>query len=401
MLKKTFLLGVILTLLLSVFPLPSQSEASSKGFKDVQSNHWAYSTINQAAEKGYFSGYPGNTFRPSNNVTRAEALSVIVRVMGLESNVGAYPFKLDKRSPWAHGSIGAAIEAGIIKEEDYGTWFNPTNPVPRAEVAKWVSNALVNVNSDYKQVLKSTEDTLLPIAEYYTNRLNKKDTPYIAIMMGTGMMGGYTNKEWRPKGHTTRAEMASILLRFENVMKKSPDDFFNLQELIAVGEVGTNMELTTNYVSLPNKTFDKIRNKSISLRKGGGEIYLNRMIVLDIPVNNKFKSIYANMFMGSKSKSFEKSHLVFIEKKLNPSVPVDRNYFDKYYAGGTITPLVYGQRWAHGEEKQLGIKMNPGDFTAFIKDIGKSYYWEMASLSEKNMFIIIKTDDGSEYYILE
>lgn len=49
-------------------------------FSDI-SGHWAQESINQAANEGIISGYPDGTFRPDNNITRAEAISIINRVL--------------------------------------------------------------------------------------------------------------------------------------------------------------------------------------------------------------------------------------------------------------------------------------------------------------------------------
>ncbi|MBS1348073.1 MAG: VWA domain-containing protein, partial [Firmicutes bacterium] len=53
---------------------------STAGFSDIQ-GHWALAEINKAAENGWVNGYPDNTFRPDNNITRAEAMAMINRVL--------------------------------------------------------------------------------------------------------------------------------------------------------------------------------------------------------------------------------------------------------------------------------------------------------------------------------
>lgn len=49
-------------------------------FSDID-GHWAQEAINQAANEGIISGYPDGTFRPDNNITRSEAISIINRVL--------------------------------------------------------------------------------------------------------------------------------------------------------------------------------------------------------------------------------------------------------------------------------------------------------------------------------
>ncbi len=53
-------------------------------FKDVSSSHWAKEAIINCAAKGYVEGYEDGSFRPNNNITRAEAVTLINRVLGRE-----------------------------------------------------------------------------------------------------------------------------------------------------------------------------------------------------------------------------------------------------------------------------------------------------------------------------
>ena len=57
------------------------TENASASFTDV-GEHWAYRYIAAASEKGWISGYPGGSFRPDQNITRAEAMTILNRVLG-------------------------------------------------------------------------------------------------------------------------------------------------------------------------------------------------------------------------------------------------------------------------------------------------------------------------------
>ena len=54
----------------------SAPQASAANLSDI-SRHWAQSQINDLVNKGIISGYPDNTFKPENAITRAE-LAVMV-----------------------------------------------------------------------------------------------------------------------------------------------------------------------------------------------------------------------------------------------------------------------------------------------------------------------------------
>ena len=52
-------------------------------FSDITPDHWAYDHIISAYTKRWISGYPDGEFKPQNNITRAEAVAMINRVLGI------------------------------------------------------------------------------------------------------------------------------------------------------------------------------------------------------------------------------------------------------------------------------------------------------------------------------
>ncbi|MDE6107205.1 MAG: S-layer homology domain-containing protein, partial [Oscillospiraceae bacterium] len=59
----------------------SESTAPRTYFSDI-SGHWAEEYINRAAQVGWIKGYPDGSFRPDNNITRAEVISLVNAVLG-------------------------------------------------------------------------------------------------------------------------------------------------------------------------------------------------------------------------------------------------------------------------------------------------------------------------------
>ena len=56
-------------------------ETDADAFSDI-SGHWARSYINAAAQLGIVGGYKDGTFRPSNNITRAETVQMVNNTLG-------------------------------------------------------------------------------------------------------------------------------------------------------------------------------------------------------------------------------------------------------------------------------------------------------------------------------
>ncbi|WP_017656110.1 WG repeat-containing protein [Fortiea contorta] len=63
-------------LLLNAFP-HSEWKNSETEFKDVPNTHWAYKAIKEAYKRGFFSGYPDRTFRPSQPIPRVQAIAIL------------------------------------------------------------------------------------------------------------------------------------------------------------------------------------------------------------------------------------------------------------------------------------------------------------------------------------
>lgn len=112
-------------------------------FKDVKHNYWAAEPIHMIADMGVITGYPDGTFKPGANVTRAEAIVMIIRFL---DSVGG--FELDPtidstfsdlpNTNWAKTHIMSAVNLGIISGYKDGT-FKPNNPITRAELSAILS----------------------------------------------------------------------------------------------------------------------------------------------------------------------------------------------------------------------------------------------------------------------
>ncbi|NEO97308.1 MAG: S-layer homology domain-containing protein [Symploca sp. SIO2E9] len=118
-------------------------------FVDVPSTYWASSAIDDAYSTGFLTGYPGNIFRPEQNIPREQVLVSLVgglnysvsqntsTVLGLFNDASSI-------SSWARTPIAAATENRLAVNYPNLNTLNPTRNATRAEVAAFVYQALVN-----------------------------------------------------------------------------------------------------------------------------------------------------------------------------------------------------------------------------------------------------------------
>ena len=115
--------------------LTEQMEANKSypaSFSDVTSAHWAANYIGYMEQFGIVRGYSDGTFRPNAPITRAEFAAICCRFEQLTD--GAAAFTDVPASHWAAKSIAYAATRGWVTGYADGT-FKPGNNITRAEVA--------------------------------------------------------------------------------------------------------------------------------------------------------------------------------------------------------------------------------------------------------------------------
>ncbi len=119
-------------------------------FSDVEINAWYGKAVAKAKELGLVSGFPDGTFRPNNNVTRAEALKIILLAKFKDTDIisSPVPFKDVEAKSWYNRFIGFAITNHYIEgyKDAKGSitgYFGPNNNITRGEIAKILTKILL------------------------------------------------------------------------------------------------------------------------------------------------------------------------------------------------------------------------------------------------------------------
>lgn len=138
------------TLIAKVFDLSSNQ---GNTISDV-SGHWAESSIRSLQSKGVLSGYPDGTFRPNQEIKRAEIIAIISRIMDLSKVPTAEaPAFSDLEQIWNKDQLQQAAAAGIIQGDRNGE-FHPANSASRAEALTIILRVL-QTNPEFAALLQS------------------------------------------------------------------------------------------------------------------------------------------------------------------------------------------------------------------------------------------------------
>lgn len=120
-----------------------------RGFVDVPSNYWATPAIQEAYETGFMSGYPGDVFRPNQQIPKVQALVSLASGLDLSTNRAPASvldtFRDANAIPqYAVNQIAAATDKGLVVNYPNVRYLNPDETATRADVAAYIYQALVN-----------------------------------------------------------------------------------------------------------------------------------------------------------------------------------------------------------------------------------------------------------------
>lgn len=177
---------------------PSQKPDTGKNlpFTDVSANNWFYDGVKYAYENGLMNGTSSNAFSPNANTTRGMIVTILARVEGVNTN----------GTPWYAAGQKWAMDNGISD----GT--NMPGVITREQLATILYRYAKQKGYD---VSKSAALTAFSDAD--------KVSGYAAEAMqwavAEGLLQG-SNGKLNPQGSATRAQVATILMRFMEKIAK-------------------------------------------------------------------------------------------------------------------------------------------------------------------------------------
>jgi hypothetical protein len=131
-------------------------------FSDIDNTAWYADAVNTLAALNIIVGYPDGSFRPNNNITRAEFVTLVLRFSGAEADMSApTSFGDVTAAHWAYRFINSAVANGWIQGYEDGT-FRPDIHMTRAE-AVTITNRMLGRQADRQFIDANIE--LLPFTD--------------------------------------------------------------------------------------------------------------------------------------------------------------------------------------------------------------------------------------------
>lgn len=163
---------------------------------------WYTEVVDMASQYGLMNGYPDGSFGVSAEMTRAELVTVLCRMLEWDTDPAAVSLWDDVERHWALPSLVAAAEHGI----DLGDTCRPNDPITRQELAVMLVTAL-----GLADLAEGLNDSACPFSDV-TER-----SGFITVAYDLGVVNGVTHPDgtvaFLPHYSATRAEVAAILVR--------------------------------------------------------------------------------------------------------------------------------------------------------------------------------------------
>ena len=171
-------------------------------FTDIQ-DYWGATYVDFLAD--ITTGYSDGTFRPNQNISRAQFAVMLYRYLKLDESKYAsvnLPFAdLGSIPAYAIPAVKALYTEGVItgSEKNGRLYFNPDSALTRAQAAAMIGRT--QAKGYALADLTFSDSAGIPAYAAY----------YIRAMVGQGVISGYSDGTFKPHSNITRGQMAKIL----------------------------------------------------------------------------------------------------------------------------------------------------------------------------------------------
>lgn len=177
-------------------------------FSDVKEGNMNYVPILELTQNGYINGYDDGTFRSRDNISRAEALKIIMEFLDIfneeEKAPEESPFTDVETSAWYAKYISQAKTKGIADGYSDGT-FKPNKTVSLAEALKLIIASIPNYQPN-----PPTEDPFadVPASEWFSE--------YAAYAKEREILNITLENKINPGDLLTRGQFSAIVYKLKN-----------------------------------------------------------------------------------------------------------------------------------------------------------------------------------------
>lgn len=176
-------------------------------FTDASTTVWYHDGVHFCIDEGLMEGYGGDLFGPNDTLSRAQLCQIVYNMEGQPDVTGDSVFTDVADGAWYADAVTWAAENGIVGGYGNGK-FGPDAPITREQL----------VTMFYRYAQSKGYDTTqggMAIREYADfEQISDYAVEAMTWAVNTGLISGTSTTTLSPQGEATRAQVATILMRF-------------------------------------------------------------------------------------------------------------------------------------------------------------------------------------------
>ena len=175
-------------------------------FTDVNSGDWFYSAVKFVYENGLMDGVGNNLFAPNATLNRAMAVTILYRLEGAPAVTTDAGFNDVAAGTWYTDAVNWAAANNIVNGVE-GNNFDPTGSLTREQMA-----TVLYRYAQYKGADVSASGDLSGFVD--SANVSSWAADAVKWAVGSGLVNGVEGNALAPQGTSTRAQAATVLMRF-------------------------------------------------------------------------------------------------------------------------------------------------------------------------------------------
>jgi len=179
---------------------------TSAAFNDVSENAWYFAAVNFVNERGLFVGSSTNVFAPDRLMTRAMFVMVLARLSETDLSTFSSPAADTQNDAWYAAAVAWSASNGIIKGLGDGR-FGPDEEITREQMCVLLIRycSLAGIQLPAAAVVGTFNDD---------SAISGWSRESVNMARQLGLIEGKEGNLFEPRGLLTRAEAATVFMRF-------------------------------------------------------------------------------------------------------------------------------------------------------------------------------------------
>ena len=185
----------------------TQNQSGTLPFTDVKTGDWFYEAVQYVYDKGMMTGVSADRFAPASTTTRGMIVTILYRLENEPAVSGGSAFTDVESGAWYADAVAWAAANDIVNGTS-ATTFAPNSPITREQMATMLYRF-----AQYKGMDAVTlQENLTGYPD--GGQVSDYAIPAMNWAVGQGLIAGMENGTLVPQGSATRAQVATILMRF-------------------------------------------------------------------------------------------------------------------------------------------------------------------------------------------